>query len=258
MIRRPPRSTLFPYTTLFRSDLEETFWHFYAIDVPENNRGLLRTELQAISGNPDLYIREDGVPTTDHNAAGSGGNSLIHRTLTGSTTSYGNWVPMNGRTEQRLRPGRWYLGVRAGNASNVRYRLIVSTGNVRELALDSSSATAQIPNEVSSQTLADNDWRYYRFTVPEAAPQNWTLTFSQSIGDVVMRIRDTVPPGQEKLNSNAAAEIAEVSTDKKNQGPYVDKYDLPGSHTLTTPPLRPGHVYYVGFRSNNSATFSFS
>src|SRR5688572_32313854 len=58
MIRRPPRSTLFPYTTLFRSDLEETFWHFYAIDVPENNGGLLRTELQAISGNPDLYIRE--------------------------------------------------------------------------------------------------------------------------------------------------------------------------------------------------------
>src|SRR3989449_10379384 len=25
MIRRPPRSTLFPYTTLFRSDLEATF-----------------------------------------------------------------------------------------------------------------------------------------------------------------------------------------------------------------------------------------
>src|SRR2546422_3801374 len=25
MIRRPPRSTLFPYTTLFRSDLETTF-----------------------------------------------------------------------------------------------------------------------------------------------------------------------------------------------------------------------------------------
>src|SRR3712207_8900981 len=26
MIRRPPRSTLFPYTTLFRSKLEEAFW----------------------------------------------------------------------------------------------------------------------------------------------------------------------------------------------------------------------------------------
>src|SRR2546427_9598560 len=27
MIRRPPRSTLFPYTTLFRSFWEENFWH---------------------------------------------------------------------------------------------------------------------------------------------------------------------------------------------------------------------------------------
>src|SRR2546430_5786180 len=27
MIRRPPRSTLFPYTTLFRSDLEERLGH---------------------------------------------------------------------------------------------------------------------------------------------------------------------------------------------------------------------------------------
>src|SRR5256885_3217174 len=27
MIRRPPRSTLFPYTTLFRSHDPESFWH---------------------------------------------------------------------------------------------------------------------------------------------------------------------------------------------------------------------------------------
>src|SRR3989442_7575610 len=36
MIRRPPRSTLFPYTTLFRSILENRFVrgrHFQAIDV---------------------------------------------------------------------------------------------------------------------------------------------------------------------------------------------------------------------------------
>src|SRR3712207_7123056 len=26
MIRRPPRSTLFPYTTLFRSDFDEALW----------------------------------------------------------------------------------------------------------------------------------------------------------------------------------------------------------------------------------------
>src|SRR3712207_7482336 len=29
MIRRPPRSTLFPYTTLFRSDFQHEVWHSY-------------------------------------------------------------------------------------------------------------------------------------------------------------------------------------------------------------------------------------
>src|SRR2546430_5153434 len=35
MIRRPPRSTLFPYTTLFRSSLSE-------IDLPELLHGIMR------------------------------------------------------------------------------------------------------------------------------------------------------------------------------------------------------------------------
>src|SRR2546426_5575949 len=36
MIRRPPRSTLFPYTTLFRSvfDTEGNFLRMFTIDVP--------------------------------------------------------------------------------------------------------------------------------------------------------------------------------------------------------------------------------
>src|SRR3712207_9527194 len=45
MIRRPPRSTLFPYTTLFRSllllvvDLSRTYCcHFYIHDYPKNWR----------------------------------------------------------------------------------------------------------------------------------------------------------------------------------------------------------------------------
>src|SRR3712207_8087702 len=29
MIRRPPRSTLFPYTTLFRSDSDEMWWRLF-------------------------------------------------------------------------------------------------------------------------------------------------------------------------------------------------------------------------------------
>src|SRR2546430_11308785 len=34
MIRRPPRSTLFPYTTLFRSDLAEPAAHDHLVDRP--------------------------------------------------------------------------------------------------------------------------------------------------------------------------------------------------------------------------------
>src|SRR2546422_8452721 len=34
MIRRPPRSTLFPYTTLFRSDLREIVWGGDVVKAP--------------------------------------------------------------------------------------------------------------------------------------------------------------------------------------------------------------------------------
>src|SRR3712207_8702467 len=34
MIRRPPRSTLFPYTTLFRSELRHAAGNFYINDKP--------------------------------------------------------------------------------------------------------------------------------------------------------------------------------------------------------------------------------
>src|SRR5688572_31839571 len=37
MIRRPPRSTLFPYTTLFRSEVQ-AFAHHYADDRPVTGR----------------------------------------------------------------------------------------------------------------------------------------------------------------------------------------------------------------------------
>ena len=241
-------------------DLAQGEWHFYAVDVPNGNAGLLRTELQAISGNPDLYIREDGVPTTSHTSNPTYyGSVLYQHSLTGTVSEYGNWVPLDGRTQRQLTSGRWYLGVKAGGNSNVRYRLIVSTGQVTDLALDPSLATAQVPASVTNQILVDNDWRYYRFTVPANAPNNWALTFGQQVGDVVMWLRDSLPPGQGSLNSNSAGYIESWSSDNKNQGPYsYGGHDAAGTYTFNTPSLRPGHTYYVGFRSNNSATFSVS
>src|SRR2546430_10607283 len=46
MIRRPPRSTLFPYTTLFRSGAARDAWDFFVID-------------------DGLAILNDGDPTPD-------------------------------------------------------------------------------------------------------------------------------------------------------------------------------------------------
>src|SRR2546430_13328713 len=55
MIRRPPRSTLFPYTTLFRSGAIAagfSFWLYFRRGKP---RGYLRDLLRAAS-EPDVWI----------------------------------------------------------------------------------------------------------------------------------------------------------------------------------------------------------
>src|SRR2546426_8145699 len=53
MIRRPPRSTLFPYTTLFRSFLDR--------DVEKNRRELLKTVV--FPGTPTHHDPEDRKST---------------------------------------------------------------------------------------------------------------------------------------------------------------------------------------------------
>src|SRR5690349_24117297 len=47
MIRRPPRSTLFPYTTLFRSGVPESHWQ--CAEVPRG-RPAARARLRAAGG----------------------------------------------------------------------------------------------------------------------------------------------------------------------------------------------------------------
>src|SRR2546422_2168822 len=67
MIRRPPRSTLFPYTTLFRS--------LALVDVVAGRGGLL----DALRENPGHEEREVAdVPPYDHLALGLEGRSEEH------------------------------------------------------------------------------------------------------------------------------------------------------------------------------------
>src|SRR3989442_3166896 len=51
MIRRPPRSTLFPYTTLFRSDV---------LDVVQGLDPVLRSLGGDVIGDPVLPVEEEG------------------------------------------------------------------------------------------------------------------------------------------------------------------------------------------------------
>ena len=224
-------------------DLEQGFFHYYAITVPTNNGALFRMVLEAISGNPDLYIRVGALPTLTHRADGYSG-SLYERYLTGTTTEYGNWVPNQGRYEAALSNGVWYVAIRATGASNCRYRLRLSTGSVVNLPLDGS---------VTNQLLVAGDWRYYRFYLPTNAPVNWSFTFWQHVGDVLVYVRDTIPPGQYSYPTD----YRDWADDNKNHaGSLYRTYDPPAPYTNRVPPLRPGHFYYLGFRAVSDATFS--
>ena len=238
-------------------DLAQGQYDFYAIMVPTNNAGLLRTELQAISGNPALYLRAGAAPTSNHGVTGSGG-SLIDRQLTGSVTEYGNWVPLNGQTATNLTPGLWVLSVYASGNANVRFRLQLSCGSpatnglVQDLPLNGSVTYA-------NQQLAGGDWRYYRVLIPTNAPNNWVVNWTRSHGNAHLFVRDTVPPGDGAYNydnyNSLPGYAVTWASDQKNHGPYPD-FAAPGSDTSTTPPLRPGSTYYLGFWSPDDATFS--
>ncbi len=235
-------------------DLENGFYHFYSVTVPEDNAGLMRTQLEAISGNPNLYIRAGFVPTIDHQL----NNKALfdHRLDSTANTEYGSWVPYDGRYVSALEAGTWYIMVKADGASNARYRLKLSGGNayvggnVQELALDGGSVTGQL--------LADDDWRHYRVEIPTNAPANWNITYSQESGNVDLYIRDTVPAGNSGTFSDHYSYIRDWNNDRKNEGTPRPYFENVGTHTLNMPPLRPGHVYYLSFIAKSDASFSVS
>src|SRR2546426_12574314 len=80
MIRRPPRSTLFPYTTLFRSHVREMLgWRLHAVPPPDHHRGLADLAL----GDPaDLVLVEpwgDALRPAQHAIFGHADDSTARR-----------------------------------------------------------------------------------------------------------------------------------------------------------------------------------
>ena len=227
-------------------DLEQGHFDYYAIVVPTNNPGLFRTTLASISGNLSLYLREGLPPTLSHGSDPVMPQGTVYdRLQTITTTAYGDWVALDSKLERTLSPGIWYLGVMASGNSNARYRLRVAQGNIQDLSLEGGSYTGQLLN--------GGDWRYYRIQIPSNAPARWDVTFGQQSGDVMLYVRDTLPPGL----GTTANDFRDWASDFKNHGPYPS-YDPPGTHTITSPPLRPGSTYYLGFRAINDAMFSVS
>jgi hypothetical protein len=228
------------------TDLAKGNWDYYEIIVPTNNTGVLRTRLDAISGNPNLYILAGGPPTLSHNIYGEGG-TLYDRSLAASSGSeYGNWVPLNsGRYEATLTNGPWYLAVQASGNSNVRFRLRLDTGSISNLSLNGGS--------YSDNSLTAGDWMYFSAYIPTNAPIDWNVTFGVELGNVVLHVRDMPPPGQ----GTATTDIRDWATDNKNEGPYP-VFSSPGTYALTTPPLRTGVMYYLGFEATADSIFSVS
>src|SRR5258707_10946654 len=72
MIRRPPRSTLFPYTTLFRSDAENFF-------VTSGGMQAIQTIIQMIAGAGDHL--DDGLRSEEHTSELQSRQYLVCRLL---------------------------------------------------------------------------------------------------------------------------------------------------------------------------------
>ena len=113
------------------TDVGEDEHHIYRVTVPPGNAGLLSTDLLALSGNPQLYIRRSWV----HGL----GAAADYEDWVNSGSSYGQWVPgPEPEVGYELTPGEYWVAVR-GEGSNVRYRLTLSLGDIEDLAQDGAA-----------------------------------------------------------------------------------------------------------------------
>ena len=229
------------------TDLGQDDWHFYAIEMPAGNRGVLRTVLENLNGNPDLFLRHAAVPSTLHGESPPGSGQCIDYGSTGIGTQYGNWIPLDARSERELAPGTWYLGVNAVGATNCRYRLKLSIGDTQPLPLAGGTLTGQ--------NLVGGDWRYYALTIPETAPRQLQVTFATQQGSVQVHWRSLLLPG----DSPSPYLFRNAAHDALNQGPYAPEgWAVPGSYLIATPPLRPNSKVWLGVRATSDAVFSIA
>lgn len=221
-------------------NLDQDDWHFYAVDIPESNAGVLRTIVEAINGDPAVYIRTGEAPTTTHSINGFNGR-VFDRQILRSETRYASWVPLDGRVENELEAGLWYIGIHAESGGNARYRLQVSSGNVTNLNLEQLAA---------NESVFATDWKYYKLELPFDLPDYIDVNLNVTFGDAVLYVRDSLPPGlgvSEIRDLNNLANAINDADDRKNQGPYeLLGWRFQEPLRINSPPLRAGETYYFG------------
>src|SRR2546427_1522133 len=110
MIRRPPRSTLFPYTTLFRSEIEARDEPPDGADVDAGGRHGERMKSEIFPGQADLPLPPDlafGPPRNQRVAEGPVGLDLqrphrpVHEGLTVQAAVEGQRIDVDARQIER-------------------------------------------------------------------------------------------------------------------------------------------------------------
>jgi large repetitive protein len=243
-------------------NLAQDDWNFYAVDVPEQNLGLLRVALEASNGNPNVYLRHNAIPSTDHLKAGATGEPSFDFRMVSEDSEAGNFsaTPSPTAKPTGLKAGRWYIGVKSEPVGSLRtssrYRLKAHSGVVTDLDLTTAAP-------LTAQNLAEKDWRYYRFTIPRTGiPAEWRPLFTRLNGTPQLYIRDTLPPFSYTSLIGAAPlpNYVDWGADFKNNvlpAAYL-RNPAPGTVILPVPPLRPGATYYLGFYGAAGGAFEIA
>jgi hypothetical protein len=242
------------------SDLGEGRYRFYRLTVPPGNGGLFRTRLEAISGDPELYIRRGAAPTL----VGMPGYyyGLIDYTDTRDGSSYGHWVAPDTRYGTELSPGEYWIAVYA-QGSNVRYRLSLDVGVVENLAQNGGTVTGH--------ALAAGDMRFYRVTVPSlttsaatTASVDWNVALTQQQGDATVFFREEVPPGLYSSIPDPAWGDSYIRDWNGDRSAWVygisqlPRIEDTGSVKLSLPWLKPGATYWLGVFAKTDVVYDLA
>ncbi|RUO45182.1 HYR domain-containing protein [Idiomarina aquatica] len=240
-------------------DLERQHTHYYRINVPDNNEGIIRTQLTKISGEAKTYLRYGAPPTLSHSQTRPNGE-LYDRADTTAGTQYANWGVQDARDTHhnglvQLAPGEWWLAVVAEDSS-LRYQLEVSTPRVKAMAFSGASA--------HQQNLAEGDIRYYRVHMPavstETPMRNLRINLTQQSGDVAAIFREHLPPAELFKSGSFNPSNGSLAHWYFDNG---DNTDLPyaleeGELSVPIEHIKPDVPFYIGIYAKEDSQYSLS